>query len=221
MMRTHLIRKLALVGALTVMAFPVFNATHRASACAPANCIVQITGGSGLDFYISPLTATFNSLEFTEIQTNREPASTQTVTTTGSVGFTVFDLRGNNQGYTAYLDCPSTQCFSSQLAPLGIPDTSVTVAAGSTTTAFRFYGHGVGPGVGAPASSTGQSMRNFVEVGGECQVDDIGQGFYTHRVPLNVTLAYPYNEYGTLPVSFTGLFRVTIVENQNPSLCSR
>jgi len=220
MLRTHLIRKVALVGALAVMALPVFSATHHASACSNPGCIVQITGGSGVDFYISPLTATFNSLEFIEIQTNREPAPTQTVTTTGSAGFTVFDLRGNNQGYTAYLDCPQAQCFSSPQAPLGIPANDVAVAAGATTQGFLFYGDGIGRAVGAPAGSTGLSLNNFVEVGGECRAPVIGQGFYVHRVPLTLTLPSPYNEYGTLPVSFEGLFRVTIVENQNPTLCN-
>jgi hypothetical protein len=220
----HFARSLALVGALTALSVPVFSMTQgasKASACSNTGCVITVIGGSGFDTYISPLTATIGTATFDEVQTTRQPLITETVTTSGSLGFSVYDLRGNNQGFTAYLSCTGADmgmpCLSSSQAPQGIPASAVTVAGPTLASGALFFGDGIGPAVGLDA--TGASLDSPVAVGGECYAEVIGQGIYDFAVPLALTLSYPYNEYVTLPVSFVGNFTLTVVENVSPSAC--
>lgn len=221
----HFARSLALVGALAALSIPVFSLTQgtpKASACSNPGCVITIVGGSGFDTYISPLTATIGTATFAELPTMAQPSPSTVVTTTGALGFTVYDLRGNNQGFTAYLSCTGADmgmpCLSSSQAPAGIPASAVSVAGPTLASGALFFGDGIGAPIGLDAS--GSTLDSPVAVGGECYAEVIGQGIYDFDVPLMLSLAFPYNEYVTLPVSFFGNFTLTVVENVEPAACA-
>jgi hypothetical protein len=203
-------------GALVALAVPVVSGS--ASACSNAGCSITITGGSTFDTYISPLTATIGTSAFNEMATTAEPAPGSTITVTGSLGFTVYDLRGNNQGWVAYLSCTGASsgaaCMTSSLAPSGngaqIGASQFSIAGPATVQTIPFFGQSFGPGVGLDA--TGGTLDTMQAVAGECPVEGIGQGIYNVSVPLNLVLTGLQVEYVTLPVSWTGNFDLTIIE---------
>jgi hypothetical protein len=205
-------------GALVALAVPVVSGSGSASACSNAGCSITITGGSTFDTYISPLTATIGTSAFNEMATTAEPAPGSTITVTGSLGFTVYDLRGNNQGWVAYLSCTGAStgaaCMTSSLAPSGngaqIGASQFSVAGPATVQTIPFFGQSFGPGVGLDA--TGGTLDTMQAVAGECPVEGIGQGIYNVSVPLNLVLTGLQVEYVTLPVSWTGNFDLTIIE---------
>jgi len=239
----RLIRSFAVVAAVAAMSIPVFGATRHASACSQPGgpvtvgspllgnqiCFFNASGTSGVDFYTSPITGTFGTAVFSEIQTSAEPSATQVVTTAGSLTFSIDDLRGNNQGFTAFLSCSADPCLSNPYqAPYGIPASAISVNGRTTGFTYPFYGDGVGPGIGLSSfrslsvitqlsSAFNRVTGDAVAVGGQCAEPAIGYGSYLFNVPLLMTLGFPYNEYRTLPVSFGGNFTVSVLENTMPS----
>jgi len=217
-MRRNAFRALVVAGAVMALSLPVLTAPNSASACSNAGCSVTITGSSTWDVFISPLTATIGTAVFTEAQTARELPITSSVVIPGSLGFTVFDLRGNNQGFVAFLSCTGAAsgapCMTSSLAPSGngaqIAASQFTIASTASVQTVPFFG--VGVGVGVAINSTGGSLNMMQPVAGECPAQTIGQGIYNVTVPLNLTLSGLQVEYLTLPVSWTGNFDLTIVE---------
>jgi hypothetical protein len=136
----------------------------------------------------------------------------------GSVSFTVSDLRGNNQGWVAYLSCAGAStgqpCITSSLAPSGngaqIMANQVAIAGLATVSLTPFFGQSFGPGIAI--NSTGKTLDTMQPVAGECPVEGIGQGIYNVSVPLSATLTGLQTEYVTLPVSWTGNLDLTIIE---------
>ena len=217
-MRRHTLRALLVAGALVAFAVPVVSGAGSAAACSNAGCSITITGGSTFDTYISPLTATIGTSVFNEVATGPELPPGSTVVIPGSLGFTVYDLRGNNQGWVAYLSCTGATsgapCMTSSLAPDGngaqIGASQFTVGGPATVQTIPFFGQSFGPGVGLDA--TGGTLDMMQAVAGECPVEGIGQGIYNVSMPLNLTLTGLQVEYLTLPVSWTGNFDLTIIE---------
>jgi len=223
-MRRHF-RTLALIGALAAMSIPVFNATHKADACAPTSCIVRIVGGSVYDQYISPLTATIGTVNFGERATIAQPPATQTVTVTGFLNFTVYDLRGNNQGFSTYVQC-ANPCLTSPQFPPGVPASAFSVAGPVLDDVDLLLGDGTGDeGGDFIANPTGASLASSVLVGGECAFPTIGDSAYLATLPVRMVLGgtvaggLPLNEILTLPISFDGNFILTVVENAPPNGC--
>jgi hypothetical protein len=218
-----MIRSLAVIAALVALGIPAFSLTHSASACSQPGgvCYIAVSGGSSWDTYISPLTGTVGTAVFSETATTAEPTSGTTVTVPGGLDFTVWDLRGNNQGFTAYLGCgvgTSGECLYSSQAPFGIPGSNVAVAGPTTAIGALWFGDGIGSAYGDNA--TGATLDTFPEVGGECYAEVIGQGLYYFQVPLQLNLSGLLNEYVTLPVSWYGNFNVVVVENTSPAGCT-
>jgi hypothetical protein len=216
------LRALILVGALTALSIPVFSASGTASACSNPDCSVFISGGSsGIDTFISPLSASFGSISFPETPTQAQLGPTATTTLVGSVELTVTDLRGNNQGFSVYLDCGDafTPCVSSPQAPDGIPGSAATVLGLPTDENVELiFGDATGDEGGEYIPDpTGMTLNNEVLVGGECQVFRVGTSFYDETVPVGIT--FP-NELLTLPVSWSTDFSLFVVENQPPAGCS-
>jgi len=223
-MRRHF-RALALIGALAAMSIPAFNVTHKAAACAPSSCVVRIVGGSVYDQYISPLTATLGTVNFGERGTIAQLPATQTVTVTGFLGFTVYDLRGNNQGFSTYIQC-ANPCLTSPQFPPGVPAGAFSVAGPVQDDVALLLGDGTGDeGGDFVANPTGASLASPVLVGGECQFPIIGESAYIANLPVRMVLGgtvaggLPLNEILTLPISFDGNFILTVVENQPPNGC--
>jgi hypothetical protein len=217
-MRRNAFRALVVAGAVMALSIPVLTAPNSAAACSNAGCSVTITGSSTWDVFISPLTATIGTAVFAESQTGPELPLSSSVTIPGSLGFTVYDLRGNNQGFVAYLSCTgaasSLPCMTSSLAPTGngaqIMASQFTVGGVASVQTIPFFGDGAGAGVAI--DSTGGTLDAMQPVAGECPAEVIGQGIYNVTVPLNLTLSGLQVEYLTLPVSWTGNFDLTIVE---------
>lgn len=223
-MRRHALRSLVLAGALVALAVPVFSMTNTASACSQAGglCSVTITGSSTWDTFISPLTATIGTAVFAESATAAELPPGSTATVSGSLGFTVYDLRGNNQGFVAYLQCTGATtgapCMTSSLAPSGngaqIGASQFAIAGAASVQTIPFFGQSFGTGVSV--ASTGGTLDIMQPVAGECPVEGIGQTIYNVTVPLRLTLTGLQVEYLTLPVSWTGNFDLTVMEGPQP-----
>jgi len=217
-MRRNAFRALVVAGAVMALSLPVLTAPNSASACSNAGCSITITGSSTWDVFISPLTATIGTAVFNEVATAAELPLTATVVIPGSLGFTVFDLRGNNEGFIAYLSCTGAAaglpCMTSSKSPVGngaqIGAGQFTIAGAATVTTIPFFGDGVG--VGVNLATPGSSLAAMEPVAGECPAQVIGQGIYNVTVPLNMTLSGLQVEFLTLPVSWTGNFDLTIVE---------
>ncbi|HZS88014.1 MAG TPA: hypothetical protein VFE42_11050 [Chloroflexota bacterium] len=220
-MRRNAFRALVVAGAVMALSLPVLTAPNSASACSNAGCSVTITGTSTWDTFISPITATIGTAVFNEVQTAKELPLNSTVTVSGSVGFTVFDLRGNNQGFVAYLSCTGAStgapCMTSSLAPANntaqIGASQFSLGGASTVQTILFFGDSVGLGVPIASSGTLDVMQ---PVAGECPREEIGQGIYNVTTPLVLTLSGLQVEYLTLPVSWFGNFDLTIVEGTGP-----
>src|SRR5581483_3293556 len=120
---------------------------------------------------------TIGTAAFAEMATQAEPAPGSTITVTGSLGFTVYDLRGNNQGWVAYLSCTGASsgspCMTSSLAPSGngaqIGASQFTVAGPATVQTIPFFGQSFGPGY--PIDSTGGTLATMQPVAEECPVE--------------------------------------------------
>jgi hypothetical protein len=218
-MRRNAFRALVVAGAVMALSIPVLTAPNSAAACSNAGCSVTITGSSTWDVFISPLTATIGTAVFNEVQTATELPLNSTVVIPGSLGFTVYDLRGNNQGFVAYLSCTGAAsglpCMTSSLSPIGngaqIAASQFAIGgSGVAVQTIPFFGDGVGAGVAI--NSTGGTLDMMQPVAGECPAEVIGQGIYNVTVPLNLTLSGLQVEFLTLPVSWTGNFDLTIVE---------
>ncbi len=226
-MRRRFLRSLVVVAALSAMAVPVFNVTHSASACSQGqmdsegNCTVTITGGNSFDTYISPLTATLGTTSFGELPTQAELANNATATVSGTVSFSVFDLRGNNQGFDAFLQC-DRRCLTSPQFPSGVPASDFSVSGMPSDDVDLFLGDATGDESaqdGYLTDPTGQTLDSPVLVGGECKISAIGQSIYTDDVPVAMTLRFPETHILTLPISYDGNFLLTIQENVSPNNC--
>jgi len=216
-MRRNAFRALVVAGAVMALGLPVLTAPNTASACSQPGdvCSVSITGSSTWDVFISPLTATIGTAVFSESQVATELPLTSTVVIPGALGFTVFDLRGNNQGFVTYLSCTNgVACMASSLAPAGngaqIAAGQFTIAGPAQVQTIPFFGVGFGKGV--PIDSTGGALNMLQPVAGECPAETIGQAIYNVNVPLNMALAGLQVEFLTLPVSWNGNFTLTIIE---------
>jgi hypothetical protein len=220
-MRRNAFRALVVAGAVMALSVPVLTAPNTASACSQPGglCTVTITGSSTWDTFISPLTATIGTAVFTEFQTARQLPLTASVTIPGSLGFTVFDLRGNNQGFVAFLSCTfGAACMTSSLSPSNngaqISASQFAIGGLASVQTLQLFGDSVGLGVAIP--STGGTLDMQQPVAGECPREEIGQGIYNVTVPLSMTLSGLQVEFLTLPVSWFGNFNLTIVEGTGP-----
>jgi len=237
----RLIRSFAVVAAVAALSVPVFGATRHASACSQPGgpttignpllgnqiCFFNVGPGGTAETYISPITGTFGTAAFAEIPTSAE--TTTAPTADGSLSFAIYDFKGTNSGFTAYLSCTSDPCLSNKYeAPYGIPAANISVTGKTMGLVYPFLGVGVGPGIGldnpGPLSMLDISdPRTGTAVGGECAVPSIGQAAYLFDVPLSLNLSNPMipggGHYNTLPVKFFGSFTVSVVEDMSPDGC--
>jgi hypothetical protein len=180
-----------------------------ASACSNPGCTVITSTTGVIDTYVSPITITAASNTFDERATTGQVSS---ITLGGTVGFTVLDPRGNNEGWVASL---TSTGFASSLFPLlPIPAGDITVAGTPLVNMVCYGPYGCGTGVGI-GSSVGSALDPFVgvPVAAECPAEAIGEGQYAVVVPLSVTVTgLPAEKLGSYPASWFGNFGITVQE---------
>jgi hypothetical protein len=191
------------------MSIPVFGTAHTAMACSNAGCVTTVTSPSQIDTYVSPISVTAVTSTFLERATTSQVAS---VSIPGSLGFTVMDARGNNQGFVASVTSSS---FASSLFPLlPISNTAILVSATPTVTAVCYGPYNCGSGTGL-ASSVGASLGSNPAVAVECPVASMGEGQYAVTVPLSLTVTgLTAEKLGSYPASYAGTFTVSVAEGQ-------
>ena len=225
-MRRLAVRVLILAAALTTLAVPVFHvagppgwgAIPTASACSNVGCVISSTIPSQIETFVSPITVSATTATFAERATSAQ--ATGPLTLTGSVGFTVYDLRGNNQGWVASL---TSSGFSSSLFPFSTIPASALTVSGLPTVAMTCLGP-LGPG-GANTCGPGRGVTSTVDlsmvpaVAVECPTEAIGEGAYAVSVPLLLTIpngppGFQAEKFGSYPASWFGNFTVGIMEGQ-------
>ncbi len=210
--------KLPVIPAATPTAAPTSVSSGSTSTAVTST----VTTGSSFETFISPITATLAAVTFTELPTMAELPPSATVTLTWTVSFTVFDLRGNNQGWVAYLACQNAAsgapCMTSSLAPSNngaqIAASQFAVAGLASVQTIPLFGDVFSPGIAI--DSTGKTLDTPQPVAGACPVEGIGQAIYKVSVPIKVTLTGLQLHYLTLPVSWTSSIAVTIIEAPAP-----
>jgi hypothetical protein len=194
------------------------SSSSSSSSSSAGGTTTTVTTGSSFDTFISPLTATLGTITFNELPTSAELPLSATATLYGTVTFTVYDLRGNNQGWVAYLACQNAgsaaPCMTSSLAPSGngaqITANQFAVAGLASVQTVPLFGDAFGPGIAI--DSTGKTLDTPQPVAGACPVEGIGQAIYKVSVPIKVTLTGLQLEFLTLPVSWTSNLAVSIIE---------
>jgi hypothetical protein len=213
-MRRHLVKSVALAGALVTLTIPAFNMVHGVSACSNPGCTTTTVIAGTIETFVSPITVTAAVATFQERATS---AQTTTIVLTGSVGFTVGDFRGNNQGWIATL---TSNGFRSSLISPTITAANISVAPPGPTvtlTCFTLQSLVCAPGRGV-AASIGATLDTSPAVAVECPFESIGFGSYAVFVPIRVNITGLTAElFGSLPVSWLGSFTVSVTEGQDPT----
>jgi hypothetical protein len=191
------------------MSISAFATSQPAMACSNAGCVTTVTSPSQIDTYVSPISVTAVTSTFTERATTAQVA---TVSIPGSLGFTVMDARGNNQGFVASV---TSSAFTSTLFPLlPISNTAILVSAVPAVTAVCYGPYNCGSGQGL-SSSLGTSLGSDPAVAVECPVASMGEGQYAVTVPLNLTVTgLTAEKLGSYPASYAGTFTVSVAEGQ-------
>jgi len=191
------------------MSLPAFGAAHTAMACSNPGCVTTKTSPGQIDTYVSPISVTTVTSTFLERATTSQVAA---ITIPGSLGFTVMDARGNNQGFVASV---TSSAFSSSLFPLlPISNTAILVSAAPSVIATCYGPYACGAGVGV-ASSIGASLGTDPTVAVECPVASIGEGQYAVTVPLTLSVTgLTAEKFGSYPASYEGTFTVSVAEGQ-------
>jgi hypothetical protein len=180
-----------------------------ASACSNPGCIVITSTTGVIDTYVSPITITAASNTFDERATTAQASS---ITLGGTVGFTVLDPRGNNEGWVASL---TSTGFSSSLFPLlPIPASDITVSGVPTVLETCYGPYDCGAGVGVDSTGVGLDPFVGVPVAAECPAEAIGEGQYAVVVPLSVTVTgLPAEKLGSYPASWFANFGISVDES--------
>jgi hypothetical protein len=214
-------RALILAAALVTLAVPVFHVTRTpgfsviptASACSNVSCVITATNSAQIETFVSPITVTSPAFEF-PVERATSAQVMGPLSLTGTVGFTVYDLRGNNQGWVASL---TTSGFTNSLFPLSaIPASAFTVRGTPSVTTTCLGPMACGKGLGV-ASTTDLSTVPNVAV--ECPLEAIGEGVYAVTVPLNLTIpngppGFTAEKVASYPGSWLGTFTVGVMEGQ-------
>jgi hypothetical protein len=191
------------------MSISAFGTAQTAMACSNAGCVTTVTSPSQIDTYVSPISVTAVTSTFTERATTSQVPS---VSIPGSLGFTVMDARGNNQGFVASV---TSSAFTSSLFPLlPISNTAILVSAVPIVTSVCYgpYNCGAGEGLG---TSVGASLGSDPPVAIECPVASMGEGQYAVTVPLSLTVTgLTAEKLGSYPASYAGSFTVSVAEGQ-------
>lgn len=214
-MNRPLFRALILVGALVALAVPVVGVTQSASACSNIGCTTSTSIPSQIDTFVSPIRVSMATAFFTERATSKQVGLTETIELTGTVGFTVLDARGNDQGWTATL---MSTGFSSSLFPLlPISGDAVTVSGLPSVTMICYGPFACSPGIGImPTAGLGTPQP----VAGECFLESMGEGQYAVTVPLVVTVKdLQAEKLGSYPASWFGNFVVSVNEGPGNVPC--
>lgn len=202
-------RALMLACILTVLAVPAFGTAERAAACSNPGCVITVTAPGQIESYVSPISVSAVTSTFAERATTSQVSS---LTIPGTLGFTVMDLRGNNEGFVASV---TSSNFTSSLFPLlPISNTAIMVSGtpSVTLTCYGPYGCGDGKGV---ASSSGTTLDKDPAVAVECPSANIGEGQYAVSVPLQIGVTgLTAEKFGSYPASYFGTFTVSVAEGQ-------
>lgn len=203
------VRALMLACILTVLSVPAFGTVQRAAACSNPGCVITVTSPGQIDTYVSPISVSAVTSTFAERATTSQVPS---LTIPGTLGFTVMDLRGNNQGFIASVTSSS---FTSSLFPLlPISNTAVLVAGTPSVTLTCYGPYSCAPGQGV-ASSAGSTLDKDPAVAVECPIASIGEGQYAVSVPLKIGVdGLTAEKLGSYPASYYGTFTVSIAEGQ-------
>ena len=210
-MRRLAVRALIASAALVAMTAPFTGGSffsNSASACSNPDCVVTTTTGGAIDTFVSPITITASSSTFAERATT---AQTAAFSLTGTLGFTVLDPRGNNEGWVASV---TSSGFSSSLFPLLPIGPGNIVVSGTPMNLLTCYGpYGCGMGVGI-ASSVGSNLGSPVPVAAECPAESIGEGQYAVVVPLTVNVSgLQAEKLGSYPASWFATFGISVDES--------
>ena len=203
------VRALMLVCILTVLSVPAFGTAQHAAACSNAGCVITVTSPGQIDSYVSPISVSAVTSTFAERATTSQVSS---LTIPGTLGFTVMDLRGNNQGFIASVTSSS---FTSSLFPLlPISNTAIMVTGTPSVTLTCYGPYSCAPGTGV-ASSVGATLDKDPAVAVECPVASIGEGQYAVSVPLKIGVdGLTAEKLGSYAASYYGTFTVSVAEGQ-------
>ncbi len=219
-MRSKFIRALAVAGALTALSIPVVNA-GQASAFSNPGGSTSSSGGGTLDSYVSPLSV---SRPTSDLERATTAQVTGTITLNGTVGFTVEDPRGNDQGFAVALSSTdyNSSLFNFQPA-VAASAVSVTGASTVTPTCFTNASEGLAcaaaHGYYDPAAQAETLDMNPI-VAVQCPTQSIGFGAYAIQVPISAKVTGTAAElFGSLPVSLDSTYTATVYEGglANPS----
>jgi hypothetical protein len=222
-MRSKVFRSLILAGALVALSVPVLNVTQMGTASA-ATCPVGVpgptctsSGSTAVDTYISPISVTSPILSMFP-ETPVGPQATADIILGGHLMFTVYDPRGNYQGFTASI---SSTGYASSLFPLDTQSPSDIIVSGTPGVQTLCRGPmfpcapGVGTGVGGNLGGSGTVVL------AECPTEEISEPIFNVDVPLSVDFPYTpgsggvAEKFGSYPASWFATYYVTIVDGQD------
>lgn len=213
-MRSKFIRALAVAGALTALSIPVVNA-GQASACSTgATCSTSNNGGGTLDSYVSPLSVSSPTSNIERATTAQVPG---TITLNGTVGFTVEDPRGNDQGFAVALSSTDYNSSLFNFKPaVAASAVNVTGPAAVVMTCFTNPLEGLAcaaaHGYYDPAAQAETMDANPI-VAVQCPTQSIGFGAYAVNVPISAKVTGTAAElFGSLPVSLDATYMATVYE---------